>query len=45
MEYFTHKFRATIGKNRLFEPFEKVLFAFSGSSSSVSMLHLIKQVL
>jgi tRNA(Ile)-lysidine synthase TilS/MesJ len=45
MEYFNHKFRATIGKNRLFDPFERVVFAYSGSASSVAMLHLIKQVI
>ena len=41
IEYFTHKFRATIGKNKILEKDESVLFPYSSSSSSVAMLHLI----
>lgn len=44
MEYFTHKFRATIGKHKILAKDEKVLFAYSGSGASVAMLHLIAQV-
>ena len=44
MEYFTHKFRATIGKNKILEKNEKVLVPYSGSGSSVAMLNLISQV-
>jgi cytoplasmic tRNA 2-thiolation protein 2 len=43
-EYFTHKFRATIGKNKILEKDEIVLFPYSASSSSVAMLHLISKV-
>lgn len=42
-EYFTHKFRATIGKNKLLNKNEEVIFAYSGSGSSVAMLNLIVQ--
>lgn len=41
MEYFTHKFRATIGKHKIINKDEEVLFAYSGSSSSVAMLDLL----
>ncbi|XP_078384995.1 cytoplasmic tRNA 2-thiolation protein 2-A-like [Oculina patagonica] len=41
MAYFTHKFRATIGKARAIRAGEKVLLAFSGGPSSSSMLHLV----
>ena len=44
MEYFTHKFRATIGKSKIFEKDEVVLFPYSASSSSVAMLDLIAKV-
>lgn len=43
MEYFTHKFRATIGKHKIIEKNEEVLYAYSGSGSSVAMLNLISQ--
>ncbi|RNA35941.1 cytoplasmic tRNA 2-thiolation 2, partial [Brachionus plicatilis] len=43
IEYFTHKFRATIGKSKIFEKDELVLLPYSASGSSVAMLHLIKQ--
>ena len=33
MEYFTHKFRATIGKNKILEKNESVLVPYSGSGS------------
>jgi len=44
MEYFVHKFRATIGKNKILEKDENVLFAYSSSSASVAMLNLIHKV-
>ena len=43
-EYFTHKFRATIGKNKILEKDESILFPYSGSESSVAMLLLIAKV-
>lgn len=46
MEYFVHKFRATVGKNvkKLLERDELVLFAYSASGSSVAMLNLLAKV-
>ncbi len=44
MDYFVHKFRATIGKNKILEKNEEVIYPYSGSGSSVAMLHLISQV-
>lgn len=44
IEYFTHKFRATIGKSKIFEKDEMVLLPYSSSGSSVAMLHLIRKV-
>ena len=44
MEYFVHKFRATIGKNKILDKDENVLFAYSSSSASVAMLNLIYNV-
>ena len=41
LAYFTHKFRATIGKSRAIKAGEKVLLAFSGGPSSGAMLHLV----
>ncbi|CAF0936675.1 unnamed protein product [Brachionus calyciflorus] len=41
VEYFTHKFRATIGKSKLFDKDEVVMFPYSSSDSSVAMLHLL----
>jgi len=41
LAYFTHKFRATIGKARAIRAGEKVLLAFSGGPSSSAMLHLV----
>lgn len=41
LAYFTHKFRATIGKARAIRAGERVLLAFSGGPSSSAMLHLV----
>ena len=43
LAYFTHKFRATIGKARAIRAGEKVLLAFSGGQSSSAMLHLVSE--
>uniref|UniRef100_A0A674N4U1 Cytoplasmic tRNA 2-thiolation protein 2 n=1 Tax=Takifugu rubripes TaxID=31033 RepID=A0A674N4U1_TAKRU len=43
-EYFIHKFRAMLGKNRVIFPGEKVLLAVSGGPSSCSMLSQVQQV-
>ena len=43
LAYFTHKFRATIGKARAIRAGEKVLLAFSGGLSSSAMLHLVSE--
>uniref|UniRef100_A0A8C7XTB2 Cytoplasmic tRNA 2-thiolation protein 2 n=1 Tax=Oryzias sinensis TaxID=183150 RepID=A0A8C7XTB2_9TELE len=42
-EYFTHKFRAMLGKTRLIFPGEKVLLAVSGGPSSSAMLSQVQQ--
>uniref|UniRef100_A0A8C5E2M1 Cytoplasmic tRNA 2-thiolation protein 2 n=1 Tax=Gouania willdenowi TaxID=441366 RepID=A0A8C5E2M1_GOUWI len=42
-EFFTHKFRAMLGKTRLVFPGEKVLLAVSGGPSSSSMLALVQE--
>ncbi|XP_006008320.1 cytoplasmic tRNA 2-thiolation protein 2 isoform X2 [Latimeria chalumnae] len=42
-EYFTHKFRAMLGKNRLIYPGEKVLLAVSGGPSSSSLLRQVQE--
>ncbi|XP_034538290.1 cytoplasmic tRNA 2-thiolation protein 2 [Notolabrus celidotus] len=42
-EYFIHKFRAMLGKNRIIFPAEKVLLAVSGGPSSCSMLSLVQE--
>ncbi|XP_056250763.1 cytoplasmic tRNA 2-thiolation protein 2 [Seriola aureovittata] len=42
-EYFIHKFRAMLGKNRIIFPGEKVLLAVSGGSSSSSMLSQVQE--
>ncbi|XP_072292475.1 cytoplasmic tRNA 2-thiolation protein 2 isoform X2 [Eucyclogobius newberryi] len=42
-EYFIHKFRAMLGKNRIIFPGEKVLLAVSGGPSSSSMLRQVQQ--
>lgn len=41
--YFTHRFRATVGKSKAVRNGEKVLIAFSGGHSSCVMLHLVKE--
>ena len=41
LAYFTHKFRATIGKARAIRVGERVLLGFSGGPSSRAMLHLV----
>eukprot|EP00794_Sanderia_malayensis_P008978 gene8978-9936_t len=43
LEYFTHKFRATLGKAKVIRQDEKVLVAFSGGPASCCMLNLIKE--
>uniref|UniRef100_G3NDD1 Cytoplasmic tRNA 2-thiolation protein 2 n=1 Tax=Gasterosteus aculeatus aculeatus TaxID=481459 RepID=G3NDD1_GASAC len=42
-EYFIHKFRAMLGKNRVIFPGEKVLLAVSGGASSCSMLRQVQE--
>ncbi|XP_049926664.1 cytoplasmic tRNA 2-thiolation protein 2 isoform X1 [Epinephelus moara] len=42
-EYFIHKFRAMLGKNRVIYPGEKVLLAVSGGPSSCSMLSQVQE--
>ncbi|KAK5907922.1 hypothetical protein CgunFtcFv8_016022 [Champsocephalus gunnari] len=42
-DYFIHKFRAVLGKNRLILPEEKVLLAVSGGPSSCSMLSQVQE--
>ncbi|XP_051937060.1 cytoplasmic tRNA 2-thiolation protein 2 isoform X1 [Hippocampus zosterae] len=42
-QYFLHKFRATLGKNRVIFPGEKVLLAVSGGPSSSSMLRQVQE--
>uniref|UniRef100_A0A8C6T799 Cytoplasmic tRNA 2-thiolation protein 2 n=1 Tax=Neogobius melanostomus TaxID=47308 RepID=A0A8C6T799_9GOBI len=42
-DYFIHKFRAMLGKNRVIFPGEKVLLAVSGGPSSCSMLHQVQE--
>lgn len=42
-DYFIHKFRAMLGKNRIIFPGEKVLLAVSGGPSSCSMLHQVQE--
>ncbi|CAK6978449.1 cytoplasmic tRNA 2-thiolation protein 2 isoform X1 [Scomber scombrus] len=42
-EYFVHKFRAMLGKNRIIFPGEKVLLAVSGGPSSCSMLNQVQE--
>ncbi|TNN50848.1 Cytoplasmic tRNA 2-thiolation protein 2 [Liparis tanakae] len=42
-EYFIHKFRAMLGKNRVLFPGEKVLLAVSGGPSSCSMLGQVQE--
>ncbi|KAI7814232.1 cytoplasmic tRNA 2-thiolation protein 2 [Triplophysa rosa] len=42
-EYFIHKFRAMLGKNRVIFPQEKVLLAVSGGSASCAMLSQVQE--
>uniref|UniRef100_A0A8C8RKL6 Cytoplasmic tRNA 2-thiolation protein 2 n=1 Tax=Pelusios castaneus TaxID=367368 RepID=A0A8C8RKL6_9SAUR len=42
-EYFVHKFRAMLGKNRAIYPGEKVLLALSGGPASSSMLQQVQE--
>ncbi|CAI9551058.1 unnamed protein product, partial [Staurois parvus] len=42
-EYFVHKFRAMLGKNRAVFPGEKVLLAYSGGPSSSAMIQQIRE--
>ncbi|KAM8945950.1 LOW QUALITY PROTEIN: cytoplasmic tRNA 2-thiolation protein 2 [Pelodytes ibericus] len=42
-EYFVHKFRAMLGKNRILYPGEKVLLAYSGGQSSSAMVQQVQE--
>lgn len=42
-DFFTHKFKAVLGKNRIIFPGEKVLLAVSGGPSSCSMLRQVQE--
>ncbi|KAM6409169.1 cytoplasmic tRNA 2-thiolation protein 2 [Rhynochetos jubatus] len=42
-EYFVHKFRAMLGKNRVIFPGEKVLLALSGGPGSSAMLRQVQE--
>lgn len=42
-EYFIHKFRAMLGKNRVIFPQEKVLLAVSGGAASCTMLSQVQE--
>ncbi|XP_066493274.1 cytoplasmic tRNA 2-thiolation protein 2 isoform X2 [Tiliqua scincoides] len=42
-DYFVHKFRAMLGKNRCIYPGEKVLLAFSGGPASSSMVRQVQE--
>ncbi|KAJ8417806.1 hypothetical protein AAFF_G00226490 [Aldrovandia affinis] len=42
-EYFVHKFRAMLGKNRVIFPGEKVLLAMSGGAASSSMMSQVQE--
>uniref|UniRef100_A0A8C3DZN2 Cytoplasmic tRNA 2-thiolation protein 2 n=1 Tax=Corvus moneduloides TaxID=1196302 RepID=A0A8C3DZN2_CORMO len=43
-EYFVHKFRAMLGKNRVIFPGEKVLLAVSGGPASSAMVRQVQEV-
>ncbi|KAL1464952.1 hypothetical protein WDU94_004552 [Cyamophila willieti] len=43
LHYLNHKFRAALGKSKLMRPQDKALIAFSGSHSSMALLHLIHE--
>ncbi|XP_061450537.1 cytoplasmic tRNA 2-thiolation protein 2 isoform X3 [Rhineura floridana] len=42
-DYFIHKFRAMLGRNRCIYPGEKVLLAFSGGPASSSMVRQVQE--
>ncbi|KAK2530158.1 Ctu2 [Columba guinea] len=42
-DYFVHKFRAMLGKNRVIFPGEKVLLALSGGPASSAMLRQVQE--
>ncbi|XP_073515273.1 cytoplasmic tRNA 2-thiolation protein 2 [Phyllobates terribilis] len=42
-EYFVHKFRAMLGKNRVVYPGEKVLLAYSGGPSSSALIQQVQE--
>ncbi|XP_054856119.1 cytoplasmic tRNA 2-thiolation protein 2 isoform X2 [Eublepharis macularius] len=42
-DYFVHKFRALLGKNRCIFPGEKVLLAFSGGPASSAMVRQVQE--
>ncbi|KAG8563073.1 hypothetical protein GDO81_015920 [Engystomops pustulosus] len=42
-DYFIHKFRAMLGKNRIVYPGEKVLLAYSGGPSSSAMIQQVQE--
>ncbi|KAJ7311964.1 hypothetical protein JRQ81_006288 [Phrynocephalus forsythii] len=42
-DYFIHKFRAMLGKNRCIYPGEKVLLAFSGGPASSAMVRQVQE--
>ncbi|KAM6300374.1 cytoplasmic tRNA 2-thiolation protein 2 [Aegotheles albertisi] len=42
-QYFVHKFRAMLGKNRVIFPGEKVLLALSGGPASSAMLRQVQE--
>uniref|UniRef100_A0AAX7SCS5 Cytoplasmic tRNA 2-thiolation protein 2 n=1 Tax=Astatotilapia calliptera TaxID=8154 RepID=A0AAX7SCS5_ASTCA len=42
-DFFIHKFKAVLGKNRIIFPGEKVLLAVSGGPSSCSMLRQVQE--
>ncbi|XP_043937640.1 cytoplasmic tRNA 2-thiolation protein 2 isoform X2 [Protopterus annectens] len=42
-DYFVHKFRAMLGKNRLIYPGEKVLLALSGGAASSALLRQVQE--
>ncbi|XP_015495712.1 cytoplasmic tRNA 2-thiolation protein 2 [Parus major] len=42
-EYFVHKFRAMLGKNRVIFPGEKVLLAVSGGPASCAMVRQVQE--
>lgn len=43
LQYLNHKFRAALGKSKMMRPQDKVLVAFSGSHSSMALLHLLQE--